>query len=134
MIRVVFILLCAGVLGASAGAGAFFRRVSMADVSMMTRQLATLVAAGIPLVEAVMAMIEQMDKLELKRVLTQIVDRLNEGASLARAIEAHPRVFSKLYVSMVAAGEASGTLEGVLERLADYLESQSKLRGKVGVA
>jgi general secretion pathway protein F len=100
---------------------AFLRRVSVEDVSMMTRQLATLVAAGIPLVEAVSALIEQMEKLELKRVLTQ-------------ALEAHPTVFSKLYVSMVAAGEASGTLEGVLERLADYLESQSKLRGKVGAA
>ncbi len=116
------------------GGTSLFRRVSMADVSMMTRQLATLVAAGIPLVEAVGALIEQMDKLELKRVLTQIVDRLNEGSSLASALESHPQVFSKLYVSMVAAGEASGTLEAVLERLADFLESQSKLRGKVGAA
>jgi len=124
----------AGALAGSAGAGGLFRRVSMADVSMMTRQLATLVGAGIPLVEAVGALIEQMDKLELKRVLTQIVDRLNEGSSLAHALEAHPKVFPKLYVSMVAAGEASGTLEAVLERLADYLESQSKLRGKVGAA
>ena len=55
---------------------------------MMTRQLATLVAAGIPLVESVSALIEQMEKLELKRVLTQVVDRLNEGASLAKALEA----------------------------------------------
>jgi general secretion pathway protein F len=125
----------AGVRGGAAQAqGSLFRRVSMADVSMMTRQLATLVAAGIPLVEAVGALIEQMDKLELKRVLTQIVDRLNEGSSLATALEAHSKVFSKLYVSMVAAGEASGTLESVLERLADFLESQSKLRGKVGAA
>jgi general secretion pathway protein F len=113
---------------------AFFGRVTVDDVSMMTRQLATLVAAGIPLVEAVEAMIEQMDKLELKRVLTKVVDRLNEGGSLAKALEAHPNAFSKLYVSMVAAGEASGTLEAVLERLADFLESQSKLRGKVGAA
>jgi general secretion pathway protein F len=120
--------------GATQSSGSLFRRVSPADVSMMTRQLATLVAAGIPLVEAVGALIEQMDKLELKRVLTQIVDRLNEGSSLAAALEGHAKVFSKLYVSMVAAGEASGTLEGVLERLADYLESQSKLRGKVGAA
>jgi general secretion pathway protein F len=116
---------------ASQAFGSLFRRVSVADVSMMTRQLATLVAAGIPLVESVGALIEQVEKLELKRVLTQIVDRLNEGSSLAKALEAHPQVFSNLYVNMVAAGEASGTLEGVLERLADFLESQSKLRGKV---
>jgi general secretion pathway protein F len=111
-----------------------FRKIGVADVSMMTRQLATLVSAGIPLVEAVSALIEQVDKLEFKRVLTKIVDRLNEGSSLAKALEGHPQVFSNLYVNMVAAGEASGTLEGVLERLADFLESQSKLRGKVGAA
>ncbi len=111
-----------------------FRRVGVADVAMMTRQLATLVTAGIPLVEAVNALTEQVEKIELKRVLTQIVDRLNEGGSLAKALEAHPHVFSNLYVSMVAAGEASGTVEGVLERLADFMESQSKLRGKVGAA
>ena len=118
----------------SAAAGSLFRRVSPNDVSMMTRQLATLVTAGIPLVEAVGALIEQVEGLELKRVLTQIVDRVNEGSSLAKALEPHPRVFSTLYVSMVGAGEASGTLETVLERLADFMESQSKLRGKVGAA
>jgi general secretion pathway protein F len=118
----------------SAESAPFFRRVALADVAMVTRQLATLVAAGIPLVEAVGALIEQTEKLELKRVLTQVVDRLNEGSSLAKSLEAHPHVFSNLYVSMVAAGEASGTLEGVLERLADYQESQSKLRGKVAAA
>ncbi len=115
-------------------AGSLFRRVAPGDVAMMTRQLATLVNAGIPLVEAVGALIEQMDKLELKRVLTQVVDRLNEGGSLSKALEPHGHVFSNLYVSMVAAGEVSGTLEGVLERLADFMESQSKLRGKVGAA
>jgi general secretion pathway protein F len=111
-----------------------FRRVAAEDVAMTTRQLATLVTAGIPLVESVGALIEQSEKLELKRVLTQVVDRLNEGSSLAKALEVHQHVFSNLYVSMVAAGEASGTLEGVLERLADFMESQSKLRGKVGAA
>jgi general secretion pathway protein F len=119
---------------ASFEASSFFRRVSVSDVAMMTRQLATLVNAGIPLVEAVGALIEQMDKLELKRVLTQVVDRLNEGSSLSKALESHSHVFSNLYVSMVSAGEASGTLETVLERLSDFMESQSKLRGKVAAA
>jgi general secretion pathway protein F len=122
-----------GKKGTSEGGG-LFRRVPAEDVAMTTRQLATLVTAGIPLVEAVGALIEQVERLELKRVLTQVVDRLNEGSSLAKALEVHPHVFSNLYVSMVAAGEASGTLEGVLERLADFMESQSKLRGKVGAA
>jgi general secretion pathway protein F len=113
---------------------AFARRVSVGDIAMMTRQLATLVTAGIPLVEAVSALTEQVDKLDLKRVLTQVRDRLNEGASLAKALEPHPKIFPTLYVNMVAAGEASGTLEQVLSRLADFMEGQSKLRGKVGAA
>jgi general secretion pathway protein F len=113
---------------------AFARRVSVGDVAMMTRQLATLVTAGIPLVEAVAALTEQVEKLELKRVLTQVRDRLNEGTSLAKALEPHPKIFPTLYVNMVAAGEASGTLEQVLTRLADFMEGQSKLRGKVGAA
>ena len=125
----------AGVRKSGSGGGfSLFNRVGIGDVAMMTRQLATLMTAGIPLVESVGALTEQVEKRELKRVLTQVVDRLNEGSSLAKALEPHPNVFSNLYVSMVAAGEASGTLEGVLERLADFMESQSKLRGKVGAA
>ncbi|MFO0678764.1 MAG: type II secretion system F family protein [Polyangiaceae bacterium] len=113
---------------------AVFRRVTVDDIAMMTRQLATLVNAGIPLVECVSALTEQVDKAELKRVLTQVRDRLNEGSSLAKALESHTKVFPNLYVSMVAAGEASGTLEVVLERLADFMESQARLKGKVGGA
>jgi general secretion pathway protein F len=114
--------------------GALIRRVNVGDVAMMTRQLATLVTAGIPLVEAVAALTEQVEKIELKRTLTQVRDRLNEGSSLAKALEPHPKIFPNLYVNMVAAGEASGTLEQVLTRLADFMEGQSKLRGKVGAA
>jgi general secretion pathway protein F len=120
--------------GGGGSSFSLFNRVGVGDVAMMTRQLATLVTAGIPLVEAVGALIEQVEKRELKRVLTQVVDRLNEGSSLAKALEPHPNVFGNLYVSMVAAGEASGALEGVLERLADFMENQAKLRGKVGAA
>jgi general secretion pathway protein F len=112
----------------------FFRRVTITDVAMMTRQLATLVGAGIPLVEAVTALVDQMEKPELQRILTQVRDRLNEGSSLAKALEAHPKAFPPLYVNMVAAGEASGTLESVLTRLADFQENQAKLRGKVSAA
>src|SRR5450432_67011 len=112
----------------------FFRRISISDVAMMTRQLATLVGASIPLVEAVSALVDQMEKPELQRILTQVRDRLNEGKSLAKALEAHPKVFPPLYVNMVAAGEASGTLETVLMRLADFQENQARLRGKVTAA
>lgn len=117
--------------GRSIDLGAFFRRVSVADVGMMTRQLATLVAAGIPLVESVSALTEQVEKEELKKVLALVRDRLNEGSSLAKALEPHGHVFPAIYVNMVAAGEASGTLETVLERLADFMENSAKLRGKV---
>ncbi|AKV01295.1 General secretion pathway protein F [Labilithrix luteola] len=117
--------------GRSVGFGAFFGRVSVGDTAMMTRQLATLVAAGIPLVESVAALTEQVEKEELKKVLSIVRDNLNEGTSLAKALEPHGHIFPPLYVNMVAAGEASGTLEQVLERLADFMEGQSRLRGKV---
>jgi len=114
--------------------GAMFRRANVSDVAMMTRQLATLVNAGIPLVDAVSALVDQVEKDDLKRTLTNVRDRLNEGSALAKAMEQHPKIFPPLYVNMVAAGEASGTLEAVLERLADFQENQARLRGKVGAA
>ncbi|CAN5265512.1 type II secretion system inner membrane protein GspF [soil metagenome] len=114
--------------------GAIFNRVGVGDVAMMTRQLATLVTAGIPLVEAVTALIDQVEKQELQRILTQVRDRVNEGQSFAKALEPHSKVFPNLYVNMVAAGEASGTLEQVLDRLSDFMENQAKLRSKVSAA
>jgi general secretion pathway protein F len=120
--------------GRSIDLGAFFRRVSIGDVAMLTRQLATLVGAGIPLVESVSALIEQVEKEELAKALAQIRDRLNEGTSLAKALESHPNLFPPIYTNMVAAGEVSGTLETVLERLADFMEKQAHLRSKVGGA
>ena len=113
---------------------AFARRVSTTDISTMTRQLATLVRAGIPLVDAITALTEQVEKEELKSVLTNLRERLNEGSSFAGALEHHPKVFPPIFFNMVAAGEASGTLELVLERLADYLEGQAELKGKVSAA
>jgi general secretion pathway protein F len=113
---------------------AFFRRVSVGDVAMLTRQLATLVGAGIPLVEAVSALIEQVEKEELQKTLALIRDRLNEGTAFAKALEPHPHIFPPIYTNMVAAGEVSGTLETVLERLSDFMEKQAALRSKVGGA
>src|SRR3954447_13683235 len=112
----------------------FFRRISAADIAVLTRQLATLVRAGIPLVDAIGALVDQVEKEELKRILTVVREKLNEGTSFAKALEQHPRAFPPLFVNMVAAGEASGTLEQVLERLSDFMESQAKLRGKVTAA
>ena len=114
--------------------GRYFRRVSALDVSMATRQLATLLKAGVPLVESMSALIDQLENPMLKNALTQTRDKVNEGSSLADALRAHPTIFQPLFVNMVAAGEASGTLETVLARLADFLESQTKLKNKVTAA
>ncbi len=97
----------------------------------MTRQLSTLVSAGLPLVDCLSALIDQVDSERLKRMLTQTRERVNEGTSLADALAEHPRVYSDLYVNMVRAGEASGALDVVLLRLADYTESTARLRSKV---
>src|SRR5882724_8731335 len=113
---------------------AFMQRPSTADVAVMTRQLATLVRAGVPLVESVAALTEQVEKEELKRTLTSVRETLNEGTSFAKSLMAHPTIFPSLYINMVAAGEASGTLEAVLERLADFMEGQARLKGKVSAA
>lgn len=106
-------------------------RVKLLDVALFTRQLAVLLRAGIPLVEALSALVEQVDKDKLKRVLSQLREEVNEGKSFADALQKHPKVFSDLYVNMVRAGESSGTLEVVLARLADFTANQVKLRGKL---
>src|SRR5882724_5910632 len=113
---------------------AWFSRPSSGDVAIMTRQLATLVRAGVPLVDSVAALTDQVEKEQLVRVLTELRENLNEGTSFAKSLGKHPTVFPPLFVNMVAAGEASGTLEGVLERLADFMEGQSRLKGKVSAA
>jgi general secretion pathway protein F len=107
-----------------------FQRVSALDLALVTRQASTLLSAGIPLVEGLAALTEQVENTRLKSVLGQARDRVNEGATFADAL-AQSGVFPDLYVSMVRAGEAGGALERVLERLADYLESQVRLRNKV---
>jgi general secretion pathway protein F len=113
---------------------AILGRPSTRDIAMLTRQLATLVGAGIPLFESLNALIEQVEKESLKRVLTQVREQVREGTSFAKALEAHPKVFPPLYANMVRAGEASGTLEAVLSRLTQFMEAQARLKGKVGSA
>jgi general secretion pathway protein F len=104
--------------------------VSLSDQSVATRQLSTLVGAGVPLVRALGAVSEQSENTKLKAEFGRIRDRVNEGASLADAM-AGGGVFSDLYTSMVRAGEAGGALERILERLSRYLEDQVRLRNKV---
>lgn len=98
--------------------------------AMATRQLATLVGAGVPLVEALSALVEQSEHRALKAVFARVRDRVNEGSALADALVATGR-FDNLFVSMVRAGEASGALDAVLARIADYLEDQVRLNNRV---
>lgn len=109
----------------------FLGRVGTDDIAIMTRQLATLIGAGIPLVEALGALVEQVEHPRLQRIVSQVRSRVNEGTSLGDALNDHQGVFSNLYINMVRAGESSGTLELVLGRLADFTESQARLRSKV---
>jgi general secretion pathway protein F len=113
------------------GAMLGFTGVSAQDLAIATRQLATLIAAGIPLVDALSALVDQVEQARLKRIMGAIKQKVNEGSSLADALNEHPKVFSNLYVNMIRAGESSGALDVVLVRLADFTESQSLLRNKI---
>ncbi|MGB5365335.1 MAG: type II secretion system inner membrane protein GspF [Polyangiales bacterium] len=108
-----------------------FQRISPVDVAVATRQLSVLLRSGVPLVEALSALIEQLDHPDLKNAFTDTRNKVNEGSTLADALKAHPKIFLSLYVNMVAAGEASGTLEEVLGRLAEFLDDQTRLQSKV---
>jgi general secretion pathway protein F len=109
----------------------FTRRVSTRELAVVTRQLATLLHAGVTLVESLTAIVDQTENESLKLVLSQVKQRVNEGASLADAMGQHPRVFPELYCNMIRAGETSGALDVVLTRLADFTESQARLRSKI---
>jgi general secretion pathway protein F len=113
------------------GAMLGFTGVSAQDLAIATRQLATLIAAGIPLIDALSALVDQIEQPRLKRIMGAIKQKVNEGSSLADALNEHPKVFSTLYVNMIRAGESSGALDVVLVRLADFTESQSLLRNKI---
>ena len=107
------------------------QRVSREEIVLMTRQLATLVAAHIPLVSALGALAEQTEGVKLKTIVAQLKDDVNEGASLAAAMRQHAHIFPPIYTNMIAAGEASGALDVVLLRLADFTENQDDLRRRV---
>ena len=106
-------------------------RISADDIAIMTRQLAVLVGAGVPLVEALGALVDQVDHERMKRVVSDVRRRVNEGSSLADALTGQGKIFSTLYVNMIRAGESSGALEIVLIRLADFTESQARLRSRI---
>jgi general secretion pathway protein F len=107
------------------------RRVSITDLSLLTRQLATLVRAGLPLEEALLAVSQQTERERVQSILLGVRARVMEGHTLATGLADFPRVFPEIYRATVAAGEQSGHLDTVLERLADYGEGREVLRQKV---
>ncbi len=109
----------------------FRRRIAAPELALLTRQLSTLLGAGVQLTEALGTLSGQSERPHVKRMLSQVRERVREGSSLADAMAGHPDIFSDLYVGMVRVGEAAGALEPVLDRLADYSERQSEFVGKV---
>lgn len=107
------------------------QRVRRTELVNTTRQLATLLSAGLPLVSALSGVLEQVRRAPLRKVLSQVRERVKEGMSLAAAFREHPKVFPSVYTAMIHAGETSGTLELVVERLADFGEQQLALQRQV---
>ena len=109
----------------------FGRRIPPTELSLLTRQLSSLLGAGVQLVDALAALADQSARPVTKRLLSQIRERVREGTSLGDALAAHPETFSDLYIGMVRAGEAAGALETVLNRIADFNESQAEFKAQV---
>jgi type IV pilus assembly protein PilC len=108
-----------------------FERIKAHDLMVMTRQLASMVSAGLTLLKALRVLEEQTEAKRLKETVVDVRKDVESGKSLSAALEAHPKVFSPLYVAMVRAGETGGFLESTLTRVADHLESEDKLRRQV---
>jgi len=108
-----------------------FLKVSSSELSMITRQMSTLLSAGFPLVKAVATLVLQTKTKTMQRVLSRVKDAIEEGSSFAKALALYPNVFSPIFINMVNAGESSGTLEIVLERLADFTENREDSKKKI---
>jgi len=109
----------------------FFARRRPDQIAMLTRQLATLLGSGIPMIGAITAIIDQVEYRDLKAALMDVREKVSQGGSLSDAMGGHPIYFSELYVNMVRAGEAGGNLDKVLFRVADYMHAQNRTRAKV---
>lgn len=109
----------------------FFKGIDVTDIASMTRQLAVLLNANIPLIDSIIATGEQVEHPEIRKALAEIKEKVSEGGRLGDSMQVYPKIFDSIYINMVKAGEASGALDKVLTRLADYKESQAELKAKV---
>ncbi len=109
----------------------FKKKVKSKDVAILSRQLATMVNSGLTLIRSLTILEQQSDNPLLSSVVADVRTRVEQGSSLSGALEAHPKVFNHLYISMIRAGEVGGALDETLNRLADTLESAVRLRSKV---
>ncbi len=106
-------------------------KVTKKDLVIFTRQFSTMIDAGLPLVQGITILSEQMENKTFKRILTEVVKDVEGGASLAESLGKHPDVFDDLFVNLVAAGEVGGILDTILQRLAAYIEKLEKLKGQI---
>ncbi len=116
---------------AKKGGFGFRAKVTQDEVTVMTRQLATLITAGLPLLRALELIAKQERNLVFKEILTNIAESVAQGNNLSEALQSHPKVFDKLFVNMIRAGEAGGVLDKVLDRLVKFREKASRIQKKV---
>ncbi len=117
--------------GSKKSGSKFFQSVKVEEIASMTRQLAILLDAKLPLVDALNATLDQIENPLIRKAMTEIKDKVNEGARLADCMQHYPKVFDNIFIHMVRAGEASGALDLVLLRLADFKESQANLKSTI---
>lgn len=117
--------------GGSTPSTSFKRGISTPDLALITRQISTLVQSGMPLEECLKAVAEQSEKPRIRTMLLAVRSKVTEGYTLADSLADYPHIFDELFRAMVAAGEKSGHLDAVLERLADYAENRQKMRSKL---
>ena len=114
--------------------GLFAPKANPGELSIVTRQLSTLLSAGISAVDALKAIIEQVESRDMEKVLRDVREKVTQGDTLGEALGRHPRFFNELFCNMVKAGEASGQLDTILTRLASYIVRQNRLRQKLSGA
>jgi type IV pilus assembly protein PilC len=119
------------VTGANNPLSGFKNKVKIKDKILFSRQLSTLINAGLPLVQSLRTVAGQTQSKPLKAVITSIIADVEAGSALSKSLEKHPKVFNQIYISLIAAGETSGTLDKALERLATQQEKDAEIMGKV---